>query len=34
SFSAAVGLFNSLINFVLLLSVNRIVKKINGSGLF
>ncbi|MBD0380224.1 ABC transporter permease [Paenibacillus sedimenti] len=34
SFSAAVGLFNSLINFVLLLSVNRIAKKINGSGLF
>ncbi|WP_238178121.1 ABC transporter permease [Paenibacillus contaminans] len=29
SFSAAVGLFNSLVNFILLLTVNRIAKKVN-----
>ncbi|PYI54064.1 sugar ABC transporter permease [Paenibacillus flagellatus] len=29
SFSAAVGLFNSVINFVLLLTVNRIARKVN-----
>lgn len=29
SFSAAVGLFNSLVNFILLLSVNRIARKVN-----
>lgn len=34
SFSAAVGLFNSVLNFILLLTVNRIVKKLNGSTLF
>lgn len=34
SFSSAVGLFNSTINFVLLLGANRISKKINNSGLW
>lgn len=34
SFSSAVGLFNSVINFALLLSVNKISKKLSGSGLF
>mgnify|MGYP005763360557 CR=1 FL=1 len=34
SFSTAVGLFNSVINFIMLLSVNKISKKLTGSGLF
>ncbi|MGI5877616.1 MAG: ABC transporter permease [Christensenellales bacterium] len=33
-FSTAVGLFKSVINFALLLVTNRLVKAINGSGLF
>jgi len=34
SASTAVGLFNSVVNFVMLLSVNKISKKLTGSGLF
>lgn len=34
SLSAAISMFNSVINFILLLTVNKITKKINGSGLF
>jgi putative aldouronate transport system permease protein len=34
SFSSAVGMFNNVINFILLLSVNEIVKKIGGTTLF
>lgn len=34
SFSAAIGLFNALINLILLVSVNRITKKLNGNSLF
>lgn len=34
SFSAAVGLFNALINLVLLIVVNKIVKRLNGTSLF
>ncbi|MBW7476336.1 ABC transporter permease subunit [Paenibacillus oenotherae] len=34
SFSAAIGLFNALINLVLLLIVNRTAKKLNGNSLF
>ena len=34
SFSTAVGLFNSVINFIMLLSVNKISNKLTGSGLF
>ncbi|MBU7316627.1 ABC transporter permease [Paenibacillus oleatilyticus] len=34
SYSAAVGLFNTLINIVLLLAVNRIAKKATGTSLF
>ncbi|MDR6882425.1 ABC transporter permease subunit [Bacillus sp. 3255] len=34
SYSAAVGLFNSIINFIILLAANRFSKKISGSGLF
>ena len=34
SFSAAIGLFNSVINFIILLIVNKIAKKIGSSGLF
>ena len=34
SYSAAVGLFKSVINFVLLLSANAVVKKINGYGMY
>lgn len=34
SLSAAIGMFNSLINFTLLVSVNWIAKKLNGSGIF
>lgn len=34
SFSTAVGLFNSVINFIMLLTVNQFSKKLTGSGLF
>lgn len=34
SYSTAVGLFNSVINFVFLLSTNALANRINGSGLF
>ena len=34
SFSTAVGLFNSVINFIMLLSVNKNSNKLTGSGLF
>ncbi|AJY77509.1 ABC transporter permease [Paenibacillus beijingensis] len=34
SFSAAIGLFNAVINLVLLIMVNRAAKKISGNGLF
>ena len=34
SFSAAVGLFNAVINFILLLTVNGISRKLNGNGLW
>ncbi|WP_223068369.1 ABC transporter permease [Paenibacillus caui] len=34
SFSAAVGLFNSIVNFILLLTVNRIVRKLNQASLW
>nr|WP_255570282.1 ABC transporter permease subunit [Cohnella sp. CFH 77786] len=34
SFSAAIGLFNAVINLVLLVFVNRAVKKMSGNGLF
>ncbi|MGO4548533.1 ABC transporter permease [Paenibacillus sp. 2TAB23] len=34
SFSAAIGLFNAVINLVLLFIVNRTVKKMSGNGLF
>lgn len=34
SFSAAIGLFNSLVNAVLLISVNTITSKLSGNGLF
>lgn len=34
SYSAAIGLFNAVINFTLLITVNQIVKKLKGNGLF
>ncbi len=34
SFSAAVGLFNSVINLILLVTFNRLAKKVTGSGLW
>ncbi len=34
SYSAAIGLFNSVINFVLVITMNKIVKKLSGSGLW
>ncbi len=34
SYSAAIGLFNTVINFILLLSVNAVANKISGMGLF
>ena len=34
SLSAAISMFNSVINFILLLSVNKITKKLRGSGIF
>ena len=33
-YSAAVGMFNSIINFVLLITANRISKRISGGGLW
>ncbi len=34
SFSAAVGLFNSVINFVVLIAFNRLAKRVSGTGLW
>ena len=34
SFSAAIGLFNNIINFFLLITVNKISKKISGTSLW
>ena len=34
SFSSAVGLFNSAINFILVISVNKLSNKLTGSGLW
>lgn len=34
SYSAAVGLFNSVVNFILLVTVNKVSKKASGTGLF
>ena len=34
SYSAAVGLFNSVINFMLLLSANFVSKRVTGNGLW
>lgn len=34
SLSTAIGIFNSVINFILLLSANQISKRLNGSGIF
>lgn len=34
SYSAAIGLFNNIINFVLLMTVNRVAKKISGTSLW
>mgnify|MGYP000466631433 FL=1 len=34
SYSTAIDLFNSVINLIMLLSVNKISKKISGSGMF
>jgi putative aldouronate transport system permease protein len=34
SFSAAVGLFNSVINFIILISFNRLAKRVSGTGLW
>lgn len=34
SYATAIGLFNSLINFVLVVSVNKLAQKYNGSGLW
>ena len=34
SYSAAVGLFNSVVNFILLVTVNTVSKKLSGNGLF
>jgi len=34
SYSTAIGLFNNVINFLLVIIMNRIVKKLSGSGLW
>ena len=34
SYSTAIGLFNSVVNFLLLLLVNKVVDKLSGSSLF
>ena len=34
SYSAAIGLFNNLINFILLVVVNKLSKKLSGSSLW
>lgn len=34
SYSAAIGLFNNIVNFILLMLVNKIAKKINGMSLW
>lgn len=34
SYSAAIGLFNNVINFILVVTMNKVVKKLSGSGLW
>ncbi len=34
SYSTAIGLFNNVINFIILITVNKVSKKISGMGLF
>jgi len=34
SLSTAIGLFNSIINFILLIIADRVAKKLDGSGIF
>ena len=34
SYSAAIGVFNSLVNVILIVTFNKISKKVNGSGLW
>ena len=34
SYSTAIGLFNNVVNFIILITVNRVSKKISGMGLF
>ena len=34
SYSAAIGLFNNIVNIVILLIVNKVIKKLSGTGLF
>ena len=34
SYSAAIGVFNSLVNVILVVTFNKISKKVNGSGLW
>lgn len=34
SYSAAIGLFNNVINFILVITMNKVVKKLSGSGLW
>ncbi|MBQ7049857.1 MAG: sugar ABC transporter permease [Firmicutes bacterium] len=34
SYSAAIGLFNNVVNFILVITMNKIVKKLSGSGLW
>ena len=34
SLSTAIGMFNSLVNFTLLVITNFVIKKLNGSGIF
>ena len=34
SYSTAIGLFNNVINFVLLVTVNRVAKRLSGSSLW
>lgn len=34
SYSAAIGLFNNIVNFILVVTMNKVVKKLSGSGLW
>ena len=34
SYSAAIGLFNNVVNFIMVISMNKVVKKLSGSGLW